>query len=266
MLITSRKSSFSMALFSMVLAQNATRDYGDYAARAFARLQSDFWQPSAGLWRASMWWQTANTIEALSNLALLQPQLQPAIEAAVATVFNATSNSTHGRCDKGVDLTFSGYFDDEEWWGLAWLKAYELTSDRAYLNRSRAIFDDLVSRSWSNASCGGGVCWQASQDPANMKACYKNAITNELVRRTTRTRLYGMALGASCGVFTNAPRLIHSFRSSSRTPRSWPSSIRRSAPRSGALQAAQTQSVNATRTPTHAGGQRRPARGWSNPG
>jgi predicted alpha-1,6-mannanase (GH76 family) len=68
----------------------------------------------------------------------------------------------------------------EEWWALGWLKAFELTAEPSYLNRSRAIFDDLVARSWSNASCGGGVCWQASGDPSQMHSCYKNAITNEL--------------------------------------------------------------------------------------
>jgi len=95
-------------------------------------------------------------------------------------VFNATANSTVGRRNIGVDRTFSGYFDDEAWWGIAWLKAYQVTSEKAYLNRSRAVFDDLVNRSWSEASCGGGFCWQASSNPDDMNACYKNSITNEL--------------------------------------------------------------------------------------
>ena len=83
------------------------------------------------------------------------------------------SNSTVGRCTIGVDRTFSGYFDDEEWWGLAWLKAYDLTQNATYLRRSQAVFDDLATRSWSDTSCGGGVCWQASKDPKDMYNCYK---------------------------------------------------------------------------------------------
>ena len=83
------------------------------------------------------------------------------------------SNSTVGRCNIGVDRTFSGYFDDEEWWGLAWLKAYDLTQNATYLRRSQAVFDDLATRSWSDTSCGGGVCWQASKDPKDMFNCYK---------------------------------------------------------------------------------------------
>jgi predicted alpha-1,6-mannanase (GH76 family) len=60
------------------------------------------------------------------------------------------------------------------------LRAFRLTSDERYLSRAEAIFDDIVNRSWSDASCGGGCCWQASRDPKNMVGCYKNAITNEL--------------------------------------------------------------------------------------
>ena len=112
------------------------RDYGHYAQQAFDQLQTVYWQPKEGFWTASMWWQTANTVEALGNLGIQQPSLRPAIAQAMAVVFAATANSTKGRCNKGVNLTvrraknhpetllrlrvpvclvsqFSGYFDDE---------------------------------------------------------------------------------------------------------------------------------------------------------
>ena len=152
----------------------------DRAVQAFDELQARFWNASAGRFDSSIWWQQANAIEAVVNLALRQPATRPAVEQVIASAFNATSNATRGRTNKGVDLTFSGYFDDEEWWGLAWLRAYNLTGNVSYLARSREVFDDLATRAWSNTSCGGGVCWQASPDPADMVGCYKNAITNEL--------------------------------------------------------------------------------------
>ena len=102
------------------------------------------------------------------------------ITELLPVVFAATSNATRGRCDKGVDLTFSGYIDDELWWGIAWLRAFQLTANRSYLGRSVEIFDDATDRAWLNESCGGGVCWQLSKDENDMHKCYKNAITNEL--------------------------------------------------------------------------------------
>ena len=150
------------------------------ASVTFTELQRSFWSETSGIWRSSMWWQSANTVEVLANLGLASQSDKPEIERVLAAVFNATSDDTIARCDKKVDLTFSGYFDDELWWGIGWLRAYVLTGEFKYLNRSRFVFDDIVNRSWCNASCQGGVCWQAARDPKDMGKCYKNAITNEL--------------------------------------------------------------------------------------
>jgi hypothetical protein len=104
-------SLFLLQAISTSYAEPA-RDYGSYAVQAFNQLQDHYWRPKQGLWQSSMWWQTANTIESISNLGLQTPSLKPAIQAAIASVFEATANTTRGRCNKGVNLTFSGYFDD----------------------------------------------------------------------------------------------------------------------------------------------------------
>ena len=130
-----------------------------------------------------MWWQEANTLEAISNYAMLVPTEKPHIEAVIEAVYNATRNDTMARCDQGVNLTFSGFFDDEAWWGLGWLRAHTLTNQERYLMRAHAVFADLVNRSWNEESCGGGCCWQArgiDGDASDFAHCYKNAITNEL--------------------------------------------------------------------------------------
>ena len=158
------------------------RNWADAASETYNELQSRYWS-SSGYWRDSMWWQEANTIEAVSNLAMITPADKPRVEAVLEAVYNATTNNTVARCNQGVNLTFSGYFDDEAWWGLGWLRAHTLTQQERYLLRAQAIFDDLVNRSWSEHSCGGGCCWQARGIDGNtedMAHCYKNAITNEL--------------------------------------------------------------------------------------
>lgn len=68
-------------------------------------------------------------------------------------------------------LDLSGSNDDVGWWGLASLRAFDLTNDKKYLDRAELCFQHGV-KAWDN-KCGGGVWWSA-------KRKYKNSITNEL--------------------------------------------------------------------------------------
>ena len=183
----------------------------DRATETFNTLQSVFW--SNNMWRSSMWWQAANTVEAIANHALQTPSVKPRVELILGAVFAATANSTIARCDAGVDLTFSGYFDDELWWGHAWLRAHKLTAEPRYLNRACAIFDDIVNRSWSDASCGGGCCWQAPHDADHMSGCYKNAITNELFLSlgAQLSNLYQQRCDAGTKAACDAAKRYHSW-------------------------------------------------------
>ena len=63
------------------------------------------------------------------------------------------------------------YYDDNAWWALAWIAAFDLTRDSRYLEAARTIFARNTA-AWDD-SCGGGLRWHA-------KSTYKNAITNEL--------------------------------------------------------------------------------------
>ena len=64
----------------------------------------------------------------------------------------------------------SNYYDDEGWWVLTWIRAYELTGNRAYLRQAKSVFKALT-KGW-NPVCGGGLQW-------THRIPYKNAITNE---------------------------------------------------------------------------------------
>src|SRR6185437_15617563 len=63
------------------------------------------------------------------------------------------------------------YYDDEGWWALAWVDAWDLTGDNAYLAMAESIFKDMAA-AWDD-TCGGGIWW-------NRDRKYKNAIANEL--------------------------------------------------------------------------------------
>ena len=63
-------------------------------------------------------------------------------------------------------------YDDQAWWGNAWVRAYDATGNEDYLALARRIFADMLA-AWDETSCGGGVWWNPNED-------FKNAITAEL--------------------------------------------------------------------------------------
>ena len=70
----------------------------------------------------------------MSHHALLagNQSFKARVEADIADMFGKTNNMSKG----GPTLT--GYYDDEAWWALGWLRAWELTG-----NEKTAISIDL---------------------------------------------------------------------------------------------------------------------------
>jgi predicted alpha-1,6-mannanase (GH76 family) len=135
----------------------------DYQARAAAgaRALQRWYVRQTGEWRTTGWWNAANAL------------------TAVIGYTRHTGDRSHARV---VETTFQGagrrrpgfvntFFDDNGWWGLAWVAAYDLTGDDRYLAAARAIFAHNLG-GWDGV-CGGGLWW-------NSERTYKNAITNEL--------------------------------------------------------------------------------------
>jgi hypothetical protein len=129
----------------------------------------------AGLFgRDAIPWIEANAIETLCGLAISLGGLQapamvtlrPHVELMLHRGFNSTDV---GDCHTPA----CGSYDDQGWWALAWLKAFELTGQPKYLLRAQQIFTYLEINAWDETQCGGG-CWWSS------KRQYKNTVTNAL--------------------------------------------------------------------------------------
>jgi predicted alpha-1,6-mannanase (GH76 family) len=61
--------------------------------------------------------------------------------------------------------------DDEGWWALAWIAAYDVTGNKQYLSTAESIFEDMKA-SYGTTPCGG-IWWDKNRT-------YVNAIANEL--------------------------------------------------------------------------------------
>ena len=139
---------------------------------AIATLLESF-NPSTGLIGTS-WWQAAVALSTLETYA--ETTGDTGDDAVIASAF---AHHAQSKFEDSSD-------DDTAWWGLAWLQAYHLTHNPAYLSMAETDAD-YIHQAW-DSTCGGGIWWQ--RDPRS----YKNAISNELFLELT-ARLHNTIRG-----------------------------------------------------------------------
>ncbi|KAJ5204302.1 uncharacterized protein N7498_005181 [Penicillium cinerascens] len=146
-----------------------------------------------GLWDTCGWWNGANAMTAIADLALVDPSvMDTATYVFNNTLIKAPAQNPHPgpeiksksardlnmRVNSAVNASewVDSAYDDDAWWALAWIAAYDVTEDNQYLQLAEGIFDDLT-KAWGTRCSGGGIPW----NPSNT---YVNAITNELFLST----------------------------------------------------------------------------------
>lgn len=65
----------------------------------------------------------------------------------------------------------NGFYDDEGWWALAWMRVFDISRNETHLNTAADIFNDMITTGY-NATCGG-IWWSKKRN-------YNSAISNEL--------------------------------------------------------------------------------------
>jgi len=134
--------------------------YRTWASEAAGALQR-WYNPRTGLWRTAGWWNSANALTTLIQHS--QRTGEDAYRYVIETTFTRAERVNRG---------FSNlYYDDDAWWALAWIAAYDLTGEVRYLDMARGLFAGMAA-GWDDA-CGGGLWW-------TRRKTYKNAIPNEL--------------------------------------------------------------------------------------
>jgi len=138
----------------------AEPEYRAWANAGIAALQR-WYRPGTGLWAGTGWWNSANALTAVIRYTALTGDESHA--DVIATTFTAAQRQ-HANF-------VNTYYDDNAWWALAWIAAFDLTRDQRYLEAARTLFARNTA-AW-DGSCGGGLRWHARSN-------YKNAVTNEL--------------------------------------------------------------------------------------
>jgi len=130
-------------------------------ASAGAGALQRWYDPSTGQWTSTGWWNAANALTAVIGYSKLTGDRSH--DGCLATTFAAAQRQHAG--------FINDYYDDNGWWALAWVAAYDLTREDRYLSAARTIFARNTA-GWDD-TCGGGLWW-------NEEKTYKNAITSEL--------------------------------------------------------------------------------------
>lgn len=183
----------SLLGFSLAATDKAT--YTDHSVTAIKTLQTFYDEPD-GLWQTTGWWNSANCLTVLGDFLSLAvdgandldldnvlsntfTQAQQASQTATKTLVKGSSKrlfesrytaspvlGDSGLAARGFSGFINNYYDDEGWWALAWVKAYDVTGNTEYLNMAESIFADM--QGGVNGTCGGGIWWSKDRK-------YKNA-------------------------------------------------------------------------------------------
>ncbi|KAJ3497747.1 hypothetical protein NLG97_g1661 [Lecanicillium saksenae] len=112
-----------------------------------------------GLWRNSkndlFWWESANILTTFANLAKLDNSVLDAYGDVFDTVYkNAPNSKPVAKVAKRAGGFQNDFYDDEGWWGLAWVAALDVTGRREYLDEAISIWYDMDA-AWGKHHCGG---------------------------------------------------------------------------------------------------------------
>jgi predicted alpha-1,6-mannanase (GH76 family) len=185
-----------------VTASTSHADYEQHASAGLAVLQTVFYDWSNGLWTGynatcncsvPFWWNSAVALTTLADFTALVPSALSTTGPVFSNTFKQAQDhplqesklSPTDRCIWPLTWTcpngqppvkipggyLNGYFDDEGWWALAWLRVYDITRDEVYLQTAVGIFNDMLSTGY-NGTCGA-MYWDRAKT-------YQNAIVNEL--------------------------------------------------------------------------------------
>ncbi|CAL3968924.1 hypothetical protein PZA11_004877 [Diplocarpon coronariae] len=196
MLLSNFQFFFLLSPTASKLSAAVATDYRANAEAALGALQR-WYNPDTGLWNSTGWWNSANCLTTIGHLAAVDEHVRSSAEKVFSNTlvqaqkynlqqtkiitadFNMQTfegpDTPAGQLQAAAVINpegfLNGYYDDEGWWALGWIQAFDVTGNQDYLKTAVTIFDDM--RNGTEPICGGGIWWDKKQT-------YVNAIANEL--------------------------------------------------------------------------------------
>ncbi|SRX76216.1 glycoside hydrolase family 76 protein [Aequorivita antarctica] len=113
-------------------------------------------------------WQSANALETILDYQKVTGD---------TLTFSNTVDGVYNAFDQAFWPGWFGYYDDESWWGISCLKAYQISNNKKWLSLAQKIYVDLQG-GW-DTKCGGGIWFK--RNPKSYPDNFKGDIANELM-------------------------------------------------------------------------------------
>lgn len=164
-------------------------------------LNRDWYSQKTGIWDTA-WWNSGNALTMLADFYKLAPneasviRIPQTIQNTFVQAQKADVQTTKVAAASGMMTTFdcidgqgscggkngllskrgftnflNDYYDDEGWWALGLIHAYDALGKKDYLDAAVNIFNDM--QTGLGGPCHGGIYWSKERG-------YVNAIANEL--------------------------------------------------------------------------------------
>ena len=169
-----RITPFVIVIMFSLMFNSCKKDnqYEQYAKTTSITLQK-WYNVETGLYETTSWWNAANALTAIIDYSRLTESqeyldvIENTFEICKEFEVQMPDPKNNWICRNYIN----DYYDDEGWWILAWIEAFELTNDDKYLEMARITFADMAT-GWDSV-CGGGVYWKKPN-------IGKSAVQNEL--------------------------------------------------------------------------------------
>lgn len=148
----------TVALIPLLLVRDTVADLASQRAQTALSALQEWYNPTSGLWNTCGWWNGANCMTVIADLAAADSSIMgTATYVFNNTYFNApfsnpypgseqrTISSDHASNAANASQWLDSAYDDDGWWALAWIAAYDVTMHNAYLELAEGIFSSLVS-------------------------------------------------------------------------------------------------------------------------